>query len=254
MLNAVIIDDERHCGSTLHMLLARHPQRITVDAVFQDPAKGLAHLRTHPCDVLFLDIEMPGMNGFQLLEQWGPTATHVIFTTAYDRFAVKAFKVNAIDYLLKPVQEDELMAALERVEAQRDRTTDAVVPLLEDRIRKLMVELTAPERDRQRIAFSTVHGLDLVDTSEIVCCQSESNYTRVHLTGERRILVSKTLREVEDQLPRDRFLRVHHSFVANLDHVQKYLRGDGGTLVMNNGMEVKVSRNKKDLLLERLGG
>ncbi|MEZ4738583.1 MAG: LytTR family DNA-binding domain-containing protein [Flavobacteriales bacterium] len=254
MLNAVIIDDERHCGSTLQLLLARHPERITVQAVFQEPEKGLAHLRRHPCDVLFLDIEMPGMNGFQLLEQWGPVNTQVVFTTAYDRFAVKAFKVNAIDYLLKPVQEDELMAALERVEAQRNRNTDEVLPVLEDRIRKLMAELTVPDRDKQRIAFSTVHGLDLVDTAEIICCQSESNYTRVHLTGERRILVSKTLREVEEQLPTKHFLRVHHSFVANLDHVEKYLRGDGGTLLMNNGMEVKVSRNKKDLLLERLGG
>ncbi len=252
MLTAVIIDDERHCGSTMQLLLGRHAQRVQVQAVFQDPAKGLAHLRQNSCDVLFLDIEMPGMNGFQLLEEWGPTSTHIVFTTAYDRFAVKAFKVHAIDYLLKPVQEDELLAALERVEGLR-KAGPAADHFLEERLRKLVNELTAPVPEKQRIAFSTVHGLDMVDASEIICCQSESNYTRVHLTGDRRTLVSKTLREVTDQLPEDRFLRVHHSFVANLDHVQKYLRGDGGTLVMNNGMEVKVSRNKKEELLQRLG-
>lgn len=109
-------------------------------------------------------------------------------------------------------------------------------------------------RGGTRIAFSTVHGLDLVDAADIICCQSESNYTRVHLTDDKRIMVSKTLREVEELLPGDRFLRVHHSYVANLDHVQKYLRGDGGTLVMGNGMEVKVSRSRKDEVVERLGG
>lgn len=252
MLNAVIIDDERHCASTMQLLLGRHPLRVQVQAMFQDPTKGLAHLRKYPCDVLFLDIEMPGMNGFQLLERWGHTGTHIVFTTAYDRFAVKAFKVHAIDYLLKPVQEDELLTALERIESLRGAGTSSD-PLLEERLRTLISELRAPAPEKQRIAFSTVHGLDMVDTAEIICCQSESNYTRVHLTGDRRILVSKTLREVADQLPDDRFLRVHHSFVANLDHVQKYLRGDGGTLVMNNGTEVKVSRNKKEELLQRLG-
>ncbi len=252
MLNAVIIDDERHCGSTMQLLLARIPQRVQVDAVFQDPAKGLAHLRKNTCDVLFLDIEMPGMNGFQLLEQLGPTSMHIVFTTAYDRFAVKAFKVHAIDYLLKPVQEDELLTAIQRVESLRSGGVPAD-PKMEDRLRTLLTELTAPQQEKQRIAFSTVHGLDMVDTSEIICCQSESNYTRIHLIGNQRILVSKTLREVVDQLPTERFMRVHNSFVVNLDHVQKYLRGDGGTLVMNNGLEVKVSRNKKDELLERLG-
>ena len=252
MLNAVIIDDERHCGSTMQLLLSRHAQRVQVQAVFQDPAKGLAHLRQNSCDVLFLDIEMPGMNGFQLLEKWGPTSTHIVFTTAYDRFAVKAFKVHAIDYLLKPVQEDELLSAIERVEKLSSAGVPAG-PLVEERLRTLLNELKTSPQEKQRIAFSTVHGLDMVDTAEIICCQSESNYTRIHLTNDRRILVSKTLREVANQLPEDRFLRVHHSFVANLDHVQKYLRGDGGTLVMNNGMEVKVSRNKKEELLQRLG-
>jgi len=226
---------------------------VKVDAHFQDPAKALRHLRTKACDLLFLDIEMPGMNGFQLLEALGPTPSQVIFTTAYDRFAVKAFKVNAIDYLLKPVQEDELLAALEKVEAQHVGGVGEL-PALEERMRKLVHDLEGTARSTARIAFSTVHGLDLVDADDIICCQSESNYTRVHLTGDKRILVSKTLREVEEQLPADRFLRVHHSYVAHLGHVRKYLRGDGGTLVMDNGMEVKVSRNRKELVLGRLGG
>lgn len=253
MIRAILVDDERHCCETLRYILGKHPGRVQVEAVFQDPTKALAHLRTQPCDVLFLDIEMPGMNGFQLLEQLEGFKGQVVFTTAYDRFAVKAFKVNAIDYLLKPVQEDELLAALDKVDAQRNETADAL-PALEERMRQLMRDLQAPARGNARIAFSTVHGLDLVETDDIICCQSESNYTRIHLTGERRILVSRTLREVEEQLPADRFLRVHHSYVANLDHVQKYLRGDGGTLVMDNGMEVKVSRNRKDVVVERLGG
>lgn len=252
MLNAVIIDDERHCGSTIQLLLARHPQRVQVQAVFQDPAKGLAHLQKNSCDLLFLDIEMPGINGFQLLEELGSTPIHIVFTTAYDRFAVKAFKVHAIDYLLKPVQEDELLSAIERVE-KLTRSGVPAGPLVEDRLRTLLNELRAPAQEKQRIAFSTVHGLDMVDTSDIICCQSESNYTRIHLMGNQRILVSKTLREVAEQLPAERFMRVHNSFFVNLDHVQKYLRGDGGTLVMNNGLEVKVSRTKKDELLQRLG-
>ncbi len=253
MLSAILIDDERHCCETLRYLLEKHPHRVRVEAVFQDPKKALEYLREHHPDVLFLDIEMPGMNGFQLLEELGVTQGEVIFTTAYDRFAVKAFKVNAIDYLLKPIQEDELLAALDKVEAPRSNGGNAL-PALEERMRQLMQDLQAPVRKGQRIAFSTVHGLDLVEADDIICCQSESNYTRIHLTGERRILVSKTLREVEEQLPEDRFLRVHHSYVAHMDHVQKYLRGDGGTLVMDNGMEVKVSRNRKEVVVERLGG
>lgn len=253
MLHAILIDDERHCCETLGILLAKHPDRVQVDAVFQSPAKALAYLRKNNCDILFLDIEMPGMNGFQLLEQLGEVQGEVIFTTAYDRFAVKAFKVNAIDYLLKPVQEDELLAAIDKVEERRNGLGDAL-PALEERMRRMMMDLQGPARPHARIAFSTVQGLDLVDAADIICCQSESNYTRVHLMGDKRILVSKTLREVEEQLPTDRFLRVHHSYVANLDHVQKYLRGDGGTLVMANGMEVKVSRNRKEEVLERLGG
>lgn len=253
MLHAVIVDDERHCCETLAILLGRHTGRVQVDATFQDPAKALVQLSKQPCDVLFLDIEMPGMNGFQLLEELGDVPCQVIFTTAYDRFAVKAFKVNAIDYLLKPVQEDELMAALDKVVAQCNSTVDNL-PALEERLRQLMRDLQGPARKGQRIAFSTVHGLDLVEADDIICCQSESNYTRVHLTGDRRMLVSKTLREVEEQLPTDRFLRVHHSYVAHMDHVQKYLRGDGGILVMDNGMEVKVSRNRKEVVVERLGG
>lgn len=253
MLHAVIVDDERHCCETLAILLGRHAGRIQVDATFQDPAKALVHLRKKHCDVLFLDIEMPGMNGFQLLEQLGEAPCQVIFTTAYDRFAVKAFKVNAIDYLLKPVQEDELLAALDKVGAQRSAVPDAM-PALEERLRQFMRDLQAPARKGQRIAFGTVHGLDLVEADDIICCQSESNYTRVYLTGDRKLLVSKTLREVEEQLPTDRFLRVHHSYVAHMDHVQKYLRGDGGTLVMDNGMEVKVSRNRKEVVVERLEG
>ena len=253
MIRAIIIDDERHCCETLRYLLEKHPQRVQVEAVFQRPEKALEHLRQKPYDLLFLDIEMPGMNGFQLLEALGTQPCQVIFTTAYDRFAVKAFKVNAIDYLLKPVQEDELLAALEKVEAHNNASSDAL-PALEERMRQLMRDLQVPSRATARIAFSTIHGLDLVDADDIICCHSESNYTRVHLTGDKRILVSKTLREVEQQLPTDRFLRVHHSYVAHLDHVQKYLRGDGGTLVMDNGLEVKVSRNRKEAVLERLGG
>jgi len=253
MIRAILVDDERHCCETLRYMLEKHPKRVQVEAVFQDPAKALKHLRAKACDLLFLDIEMPGMNGFQLLEELGDVHCEVIFTTAYDRFAVKAFKVNAIDYLLKPIQEDELLAALEKVETLRSGGKDAL-PALEERMRQLMHDLQAPARNNARIAFSTVHGLDLVDAADIICCHSESNYTRVHLTGDKRILVSKTLREVEEQLPTDRFLRVHHSYVANLDHVQKYLRGDGGTLVMDNGMEVKVSRNRKEVVVERLGG
>jgi two-component system LytT family response regulator len=142
---------------------------------------------------------------------------------------------------------------LDKVEAQSSASSETM-PALEERMRKLMQDLQAPVRKGQRIAFSTVHGLDLVEADDIICCQSESNYTRIHLTGERRILVSKTLREVEEQLPEDRFLRVHHSYVAHMDHVQKYLRGDGGILVMDNGMEVKVSRNRKEVVVGRLGG
>lgn len=239
-MRAIIIDDESHCVAYLEAVLARYCPEVELLASFTDPRLALADLVKTPIDLLFLDIEMPGMNGFDLLAHFAPAPDFsVVFTTAYDQYAIRAFKFGAIDYLLKPIQRQELTETISRIRQQQSRLLPA----------QLEFARQLPANPGQ-LALSTAEGLHIVEISEILYCESDGCYTRFHLQNQGSVLLSKPIKEATELLESNGFLRIHHSYLVNVKAIRKYLRGDGGELVMSNGANIPVSRSKKHLVAE----
>ncbi|MCB0550868.1 MAG: response regulator transcription factor [Phaeodactylibacter sp.] len=246
MIKAVIIDDERHSVETLKLKLDKYCREVEVAASFTDPEEGLAHLKRNPPELLFLDIEMPRLNGFELLENLGEASFDVIFTTAYDEFGIRAIKFSALDYLLKPIHADELKAAVER-HSRKSRYN-----LSSSQLEVLFSNIREEQRGRPgKIALATKESIEFVFPEEIVACSSDSNYTLVFLKDGRKRLISKTLKEFEELLSEFGFFRTHHSHLANLSHVREFVRADGGYLVMDNKMTLPVSRSRREELLKQ---
>lgn len=244
-LTAVLVDDEEHCTDTLAWMLGEYCPSVKVQQVFNDPAAALKYLQHDSPDLLFLDIEMPVLNGFDLLKALGNMRSALVFTTAYDEFAIKAIKHNALDYLLKPVDKDDLRKAIDKA---RDRSKD--VDLM-DRVGSLLQRM-APATV-QRIAVPTREGLEMLDVDRILYAKADDNYTELHVDGARKVVVSRTLKDIEHDLPADRFMRIHLSYSVALSRIHKYVRGTGGYVVLANGEQLPVSRSNKDELLRRLG-
>jgi two-component system LytT family response regulator len=245
MTKAVIIDDEVNSCEMLEWQLKEFCPEIEIIGIFSSPEVALQEIPKLKPEVVFLDIEMPKINGFELLTKIGNIDFEIIFTTAYDQYAIKAMKYSAIDYLLKPIEKEELQNAIERVKTKSARTSNEQINFLLDQI-----EVLKSKKKLRRIAVSTSDSFTFLDLDEIVCCESESNYTYVHLTGGDKILISKTLKLIEDILDKDYFLRVSQSYLVNLNHVKKFVREDGGYLLMSNRMAITVSKNKKDDLFD----
>jgi two-component system LytT family response regulator len=244
MIQTLIIDDEKHCCDNLLWQLGQYCPEIEVIAVCQTAAEGLERIREFRPRLIFLDVEMPDMNGFQMLEKLVSHQFHIVFTTAYNQHALRAIRAGALDYLLKPVDKDELCIAVEKAIRSEQQVT----------INQLTALLTQTGRNADRsfgkIAFPTIHGYELISMSDIVFCESSSNYANVHLTGGKTMLVSKTLKEIEEILNSTPFFRTHKSWLVNLDYALRYIKGEGGFLVVNGGTEVPVSRNRKEELLK----
>ncbi|MCO6488538.1 MAG: response regulator transcription factor [Phaeodactylibacter sp.] len=246
MIKAVIIDDERHSVETLKLKLDKHCPDVEVAASFTDSEQGAAHLRENPPDLLFLDIEMPRLNGFELLESLGEVPFDVIFTTAYDEFGIRAIKFSALDYLLKPIQVDELKAAVER-HSRKSRHN-----LSNSQLEVLFSNIKEEQRGRPgKIALATKESIEFVFPEEIVACSSDSNYTMIYLKDGRKKLISRTLKDFEELLTEFGFYRTHHSHLVNLNHVREFVRADGGYLVMSNKMTLPVSRSRREELLRQ---
>lgn len=244
-MRTIIIDDEKHCREALSILLAKHCEGVEILQICPNAAEGLVAIERHQPDLVFLDIEMPGMNGFDMLELCNEHDFEVIFTTAYNEYAIRAIRHSALDYLLKPVNKNDLVKAVER----------AKINLLADSSGKI-VELFKSlglKKSPEKIALPTIDGLLLIDTREIVYCESENNYTRFYLTTGKKIFVSKTLKRVEELLTDNKnFFRVHNSYLINMEFVQQYIRGDGGEVILSTGTRLPVSRLKKEEFLEML--
>ena len=245
-LSAVIVDDEQHCRDALSGILERKHKNIKLLGMATNVPDGVALLGKVKPKILFLDIEMGNQTGFDLLQTIGPDRPHVIFTTAHEGFAVKAIRFSALDYLLKPVDPDELESAIAKV-LQAERT-----PQTPDQFMALMKNLTQPKSAERRIALPVAEGLEMVDVDNITYCESDSNYTVVHQTDKKRLVISRTLKESEDILDPERFIRVHHSYLINVKHITKYIRGEGGEVIMSDGTNVAVSRRKKQELMDSL--
>ena len=249
MINAVIIDDEIPSIETLKWKLENYCQEVEVVAYFDNPVEGVEYLKKEPPALLFLDIEMPMLNGFDVLEELGRAITFdVIFTTAYDNFGIRAVKFSALDYLLKPVQNKELQLAIEK---HLNKTRHQIPP---NQINALLDNVEAEKRGSAgKIALATKESIEFVSPGEIVTCTSDSNYTMVYLNDGRKLLISRTLRDFEEMLTPFNFYRPHNSHLVNLEEVRKYMRHDGGYLILKNTMKVPVSKNRKEGLLSRLG-
>lgn len=244
MINAIIIDDEPKCISSLASDLADYCPQVKVLECCASAKEGLKAIRQYQLDLVFLDINMPWMSGLELLEVVGQINFDVIFTTAHDQYAVQAFRLSAIDYLLKPVDYQELIAAVRKVEAKRSHITPEQLGHLKENM--------DPASALQRIGIPTKSGIDFVLIRDVLYCEADSNYTFVHLTGNKKLYSAKTLKEYEQLLGHTEFCRIHQSFLINLNHLKKYYRGDGGYVEMVNGVSLNVSRAKKEELLERI--
>ncbi|MDR9374548.1 MAG: LytTR family DNA-binding domain-containing protein [Schleiferiaceae bacterium] len=245
-MKAIIIDDEQHCSESLRLLIEQETPQVEVLAEANDPFQGLGLVTAHQPDLLFLDVEMPHMSGFELLAQLKDLSFETIFTTAYDEFAVKAFKYNAIDYLLKPIAEEELRQAVDKA-GQKLKSDD-----YQFKFHAMLNQMGHGKESEGKISLPTMEGLEFVKVQDIIRCQSDSNYTELTLTSGRKVVVSKTLKEIQELLPERTFVRVHHSHVINLNHITRYQRGAGGVLIMDNDEHVNVSRSRKEAFLRSL--
>jgi two-component system, LytTR family, response regulator len=246
MIRSVIIDDEPHAAQVLQILLEKHCPQITVEAVCHAAKEAEKLIRAIDPQLVFLDIEMPHMNGFELLEKLSPVTFQVIFTTSYDQYAIKAIRFSALDYLLKPVDPQELKAAVKKSAGLLSPVT------LPGQLDILREKLRQPTTLVNRIALPTMEGLEMVPVDSILYCMANSNYTSLVLKDRQKLIVSRTLKEIEEMLEDYPFLRVHHSCLVNLHEIKKYIRGEGGTLLMSDGVEVAVSRSRKDILLKKI--
>lgn len=245
-MKAVLLDDELHCTQTLSLILEQNCPTIEVVGIFNHPAEALVFLRSNKVDILFLDIEMPFMNGFKLLSRLQPISMHVVFTTAYDSYAIKAFKYSAFDYLLKPIDEIELIETVRRIAESSTGSEQGL------HLEHLLEIITEKPQVPERIAFPTLEGLEFVAVEQILRCESSSNYTTIHLINASAMVVCRTLKEIEELLPASLFVRVHNSHVVSKQHIRKYIKGAGGLIRMSNDYEVPVSRLRRDQVLKEL--
>ena len=244
MIKSILVDDEVHCLDTLSMLVSDFCPEVQVMEQCVSAKKGLEAIDKYHPDLVFLDIEMPNMNGFELLEQFKEIPFSVIFTTSYDQYAIKAIRFSALDYLLKPIDPKELVVAVHKVELHK-------TPPSAEQFRMLMDQIEHKEKGFTKLAVPTFEGFELIPVDQVIRCEADDNYTHVYLKNKSKITACRTLKEMEEQLQDfSFFIRVHHSWIVNLNEVTKYVRGEGGYLVMSDNSTVNVSRSRKDSLMK----
>lgn len=246
-LKAIIVEDEFHSRETLKGFLREYcpeVQLIEEAGSVEDAVLKISGLRP---ELVFMDIELQTGTGFDVLTRLSHLDFHLIFTTAFEHYAIKAIKFSSIDYLLKPIDKEELQAAV--VKAQQLREMENRQKLLEN----LLSNLKSPAPENHKISLSTAEGVEFIPTRDILFCEASGAYTQFILTDGRKLLVSKNLKEYENILQNLAFMRVHNSFLINLDEVKKYVRSEGGYIVMNNDKQVSISPSKKEEFLRRMG-
>lgn len=242
MLQILLVDDENDALEALEWKLNNYIENVEVKTC-NSPIKAIKIIDNKKPDVVFLDIQMPEMDGFTMLEKLKNRDFNLIFTTAHDEFALKAIKVSAIDYLLKPVDKDELLAAMDKI--KKSKKGD----LLENKLQLLLNNIN---ENSDKINISADGKVYLLDKDDVIMLKSDKSYTTIFLKSEQQILVSKTLKEMEKKFMFSEFFRVHNSYLVNLNHVKEYLKGLGGELIMTNGLTASISRNRKIELFKRL--
>lgn len=248
MINAIIVDDEEHCVSRLSGLLHEHcGNSVRIMESFDTVEKAVAgSMRLQP-DLVFLDMQIHNKTGFDLLKEVDEVNFDVIFTTAYEKYAVQAFKFSAVDYLLKPIDADELKSAVERLKERLSKLETA------KKIDMLFNNMKSVHSGSKRIGINTVSGTNYVTVGDIIRCESDINYTTIYLKENKKIVVAKTLKEFDELLSEYNFFRVHNSHLINLALVKHYHKGKGGYVTMIDGSDVDVSTRRKEELIQKLG-
>ena len=244
-MTAIIIDDERHCIDVIETLCQQYIPDMTILETFQEGAKAIAKIQQLRPDVVFLDIEMPTMNGFEFLESTPYKDFKTIFTTAYNEYAIQAIKHHAFDYLLKPIRRKELIDTIQKLKGEVSYSDNL------DNLQNLLNQL-ATSNTVKKIPLSTQEGIHVVAIDQILYAKAESSYTNCFLTDGRKLFLSKTLKEIEETIGSDNFLRIHASYLVNFDQVAKFQRADGGYIELSNGELLPVARSRKNELMQHL--
>ena len=245
-MRAILIDDEKTARNTLRSDIELYCPEINIVAEADGVKTGIAAIKEFNPDLVFMDVEMGDGTGFNILEQIQPAFFKVIFTTAYDTYAVKAFKFSAVDYLLKPVDSDELIAAVRKLSSIIDNKN------LQGSIKTLIENTRNVNKEPHRIVIASSDGHSVFSVNEIIRFEAERNYTKVIVQNEKPLLVAKTLKHFEDLLKGHRFERTHQSHIVNIAHIKKYIARDGGYLILSDGSNVPVAQRKKTEIIALL--
>ncbi|HKZ38357.1 MAG TPA: LytTR family DNA-binding domain-containing protein [Chryseolinea sp.] len=245
MLKAIIVDDEPKARENLQILLQDFVKGVEVVALCQDIAEAMEAVNTKSPDIVFLDIQLQRETGFDLLTRLKDINFEVIFTTAYTEYAIKAFKFSAIDYLLKPIDIEDLKKSVGKVEKRVNNNMNS-------RLKELVQNLKFGSTENYKLALPTLEGLVFIKINDIIYCEASSNYTQIY-TSEGKYLVSKTLKEYDELLSDHNFFRIHNSYLININSIKKYVKGDGGYVVLNDNTSLDVSKRKKEAFLTKVG-
>lgn len=242
MIKAIIVDDEKDGAEVLQFLVQQNCSQVQVISMEHSVESAISSIQKMKPDLVFMDIEMPTGTGFDVIQNTNEVGYETIFITAYEHYAIKAFKTNAIDYLLKPVDVDELINAVKnaekRINTSNKNNNAAIEALILNAIQK-----------SKKISIPSQNGILWVDLDDIIRFEADSNYSHVYIKNKKKITVAKTLKSFEDQLSDTIFCRVHSAHLINLNEIEKYIKGDGGALILKDGSNVPVSRaNKIDLM------
>jgi two-component system LytT family response regulator len=245
-MKSIIIDDEPKSAESLKILLTDFCENVEVLALCQNIDEGVEAIKANRPDVVFLDVNLQRETGFDLFKHYNQIPFDVIFTTAFSEYAIKAFRYAAIDYLLKPIDIGELQESIKKVDKRMNGNLNA-------RLENLFSDLKSPKNEFLKLALPSMEGLVFINVEDIIYCEASSNYTTFHLADGQKHIVSKTLKEYDDLLSERNFFRVHNAYLINIKAIKKYVKGDGGYVIMDNDVSIDVSKRKKDAFLTRIG-
>jgi two-component system, LytTR family, response regulator len=246
-LNAILVDDELSSLQNLEQKLLEFCPDIHIIGTTQKPEDAITLIQQQKPDVIFLDIEMPRMNGFRMLDELGDLNFEIIFTTAYNHYAVDAIRISAFDYLMKPIAIKDLQSAVERLANKKQLFT-------KDKLGVLKNSLQNTKSQDEKIVIPTSEGMEFIAINTILHVESSSNYSKIYFTNGKSILVTKLLKDFEEMLLPYRFYRIHNSHLINLQYIEKYIKGDGGQVKLTNGTLIDIARRKKEEFLKLISG
>lgn len=246
MIKTLIVEDEQKSRDVLVKIIEKNCPELSIIGMASSVSEGVDMIKSLKPDLVFLDITMPDGSGFDLLEQVQGQKFELIFATASNEHAIKAFKYSACDYLLKPIDIDELKNAVSRVEKRKSDAPDM------QNLNFLIQQLKRSDDNYQKITLPTGNAYEIINLKDIIRCEADGSYTYFFLSDKRKLMVSASLKHYEELLPEQDFIRVHHHNLINMNHVVRFLKEDGGYAVMTDGSKIEISRRKKDQFMDRL--